>query len=292
MFIVSPGLGSPGVLTYDPDGAFSGLWGSGQGPGEFQGAARILTASGDVLVQDLTTLIHVLSPDRELRRYIRGVPIASTSPVALSDTVLAVPRRVEAGERPVQLFDLRSGERIGAAGPLRGPDQEQVPVHVASSRGGGLWVGTRPGRFEHWTLESDEPSIRLRLEDAWLRSLDPARRPTMDLADAVRDVHLWEDPDTGWLWVLAVVLAPGETGMPEVEPGAPLPADFFSPRRMERTMNTVLSVVDPLERVVLANVVLNLVAWQFVEDGQVVAFREDEDGFQWAEVLTFTLHGR
>jgi hypothetical protein len=38
LFIVSPGLGLPGVLTCAPDGTFSGPWGAGQGPGEFQGA--------------------------------------------------------------------------------------------------------------------------------------------------------------------------------------------------------------------------------------------------------------
>jgi hypothetical protein len=50
---------------------------------------------------------------------------------------------------------------VTTSDPLRGPGQKQVPVHVASSREGGLEVGTRPGRFEHWTLDPDEPSIRM-----------------------------------------------------------------------------------------------------------------------------------
>jgi len=97
--------------------------GSRSGTGRVSGCTRTLTASGDFLVQDLTILIHVLSPDRELRRSIRSVPVASTSPVVLSDTVLAVPRRVEAGERPVQRYDLRS-----AAGP--GPETGSCPCGI------------------------------------------------------------------------------------------------------------------------------------------------------------------
>jgi hypothetical protein len=103
-------------------------------------------------------------------------------------------------------------------------------------------------------------------------------------------MELWEDPESGLLWVMTLVAQPGAgPAFPEVQPGAPLPTDFFSPERLREVFNTLISVVDLGDGSVLAHLELDLATSYFLDDGRLLVARENASGFQWAEIVRLGL---
>jgi hypothetical protein len=295
IYLISQGLPLPGLLRYAPDGLFQGIFGRpGQGPGEMGLPWRLGGAlDGTVHVFDATmSAVHVFSPAGAWERTLRPIVPPMLGPVPVGDSVVAfVPgstRGPGVPDQDVVLYHAHTGVLLGGAGPIVPFVAGQPPTvsALAEGRDGSMWVarGAR-GVLERWTV-SGQLGSRLRWEDGWARfaRADGGRA-------AYLGAHLWQDPESGLLWVVSNSPSPAAPPPVRVEPGQPLPSGLLDPKSLNSRHSPIVSVVDPAQGRVLAHRVLDHYVHAVLADGRLVVMNESDTGYQWVEVLRLELTG-
>jgi hypothetical protein len=294
-YLTSQGLPLPGLLRYASDGAFKGIWGRrGQGPGEMGLPWRLGGAEdGTFYVYDAEIgVVHVFDPRGAWERTLRPIVPPVLGPVLIGDSIMAlVPgsaRLTEVPDRDVVLYDVRTARVLGGVGPV-GPFVAGQPATVgaiANGSDGSIWVARgASGVIERWTV-SGRLASTLRWEEGWARFARADGRRAAYLG-----AHIWQDPESGLLWVVSNSPSPSAPPPVRVEPGQPLPSGLLDPRSLNARHSPIVSVVDLAHGKVLAHMVLDRYVHAVLADGRLVVMNESDTGYQWAEVLRLELTG-
>ncbi len=295
--VVSDHLPLPGVLAYGPDGGFRGVRGrEGQGPGEFGRPWRLGGApDGTVYVFDqFQASVHVFAPEGSWSRTLRPVVSPLHGPLPVSDSILVVvpggARPPEAPDREIVLYHQRTGAVLGGISPTGAfvPGQPTRISSVAAAHDGSIWVGRGgTGVIERWDL-SGRLRTRLEWEEGWARHARPDRRTAAFLA-----AHLWQDPETGLLWVVSNSPDPSYVAPPVTrpQPGQPLPEGILDPSSLNARHRPIVSVLDPNTGEVIAHRMIDRYVHTVLVDGRLVVMNESASGHQWVEILQLELAG-
>lgn len=288
-------------LVYSPSGEFLGELGArGSGPGEFGAVIRLASSPGGLLVlYDAHMGVHLFGPDGGFLRRLspsRAIPQPLREPVILEDTILAVAslsRSARTPERPVELFDLGTGEFIGGTGPASGFSQHRgidaVP-HIAPACGGEIWSHGREPSFTRWDARGEQ-TASFALDPAML---DDAARAAGIPGGEIATLRLHDDCEQGIRWIALLLRDPSEAPRSEAPSGgAPLPLPLLSPSHINRSHNTLLLVVDEGTDTVLGGTALHTAFSEFLRDGRLVTTMEDDQGHQSVVLhrLTFRRSG-
>jgi hypothetical protein len=301
-YLASRHLHGGSVLRYEPDGSFSGFLGlRGPGPGEFE-LPWWVTASraGEIFVYDRARYaVEVFGTDGTFLRTLSPVVPPADPPIIVDDTLLAVvsgrSRSQEAPDRPIQLYDARTGAVVGGTGPrseLR-PDRPSLVRVISGSAASRIWIlATRPeGPLELWTVAGEKRSelVWERPDQYWQDRLGSAFGRFSDTGSQSVGA-LWEDEDLGLIWTVHRLRDPDHVD-PELEPGQPM-FGFFDPLAMNSRYSSVVSVIDRPTAQVLAHFPTDRYLHGFLSDGRVIALGEDPDGFQWVSVWELAFRRR
>lgn len=296
-YVVSPFMPTAGALTYDSAGVLLGTLGrSGNGPGELSQAMKVATTrSGDILIQDLRGAIHVFDPAGHFQRVVRGIPSSPADITAVGDSLVAVPevlRQAEGSYRhEIRVYELHSGRFVVALGD--GITTSPGITDVATARSlSEVWLVDSPMEFSLWSLDGRHQST-LKWDPGWARHLGGVFAKSESAEPLTRARSLWQDSATGLLWVATVLQDPSKPDpFRPVEPGSPLPRDYFSPARLAASFDAIISVLDPSTGEVIVHQRLSLpnsVAQAFLDDGRLTAIHEDADGYMSVQILTLRL---
>jgi 6-bladed beta-propeller len=205
-------------MVFDAKGGFVRQVGAmGQGPGEFSSPMSGMATPGDsVLVLDgYGQRGTMIGPDLEIARLFRlpveiidGVAIHWPDDIIASGTI----RTAEANGRPLHRVSLAGSTAVvtrhfGPVDPSSRPGVPAQTVWLSAAKPDGMWSAeAREYRLTLWSANG-EPLRILERKPPWfaVRSTgggSPTTPPQPSIA-AIR-----EDPNTGWLWVLARVAAP------------------------------------------------------------------------------------
>lgn len=296
-YLISDHLPLPGILRYAPDGTFLEMLGrQGDGPGEMGRSWRLGgAADGTLLIYDLPrAAMHVFGPDGAWLRTLQPVNPVLFGPLPVGDTIFAI---VPAGARPrevpdreVVLYDAHDGTVLGGVGPPSPfvAGQPSGVSSMAAGTGGRIWLGRGgTGVIEEWTL-TNELVGTLEWDEGWPGFARSDGRTAAFLAG-----QLWQDPESGLLWVVSNSPDPTYVAPPppRVEPGQPLPSGMLDPAGLNARHSPIVSVVDPAGGQVLTHMMLDLYVHAVLADGRLVVMHEEENGYQWAEVLRLELSG-
>jgi hypothetical protein len=295
--LVSDHLPLAGVLAYGPDGVFLGVRGrEGQGPGEFGRPWRLGGApDGSVYVFDLLQAsVHVFAPGFGWRRSLRPVVSPLHGPLPVSDSILVIvpagARPPEAPDREIVLYHRRTGTVLGGVSPTGAfvAGQRAGVSSVASAHDESIWVGRGgTGVIERWDL-SGRLRARLKWEEGWARHARPDRRTAAYLA-----AQIWQDPETGLLWVVSNSPDPSYHAppAPRLEPGQPLPEGLFDPTSLNARHSPIVSVLNPTTGEIITHRMLEHYVHAVLADGRLVVMGESASGHQWAEIIRLELSG-
>jgi hypothetical protein len=243
--VVSGVVGGGQLLRYGPDGTLLGVIGrAGRGPGEFGTQLRIWIGAGDTIhVQDDALLrFSVFAPNGEFVRSFRS-PSGSRSFARLDGGDWIFFRTPAGKQDPMFHRTSSTGTKVMEFGysQMQEPDLDS---HIVSPAvGGGMWLASVWSYRARRLDASGEPVA------AWVRDA-PWFPPEGQHSEAMYRTeppppffnHLWE-MDDGRLW--SYTLVPD----PRWEPGLGLRP---SPEWYRRTFDTIIEIIDPAERAVVA----------------------------------------
>ncbi len=286
-------------LIFDADGRFLERLGrTGDGPGETREARQILVTKGDSLIvfDRGQNRITFYSPDRTVLKTSAGLPHTQRL-VRLSDGTL------------VLNSDLRTRSGVGMPLHLIDPGR---PAHIIRSFGSDAdvlyYAGTSHSIVrklgttrddEIWAapeyeyvLEKFSPKTGKRIkiirrEVDWFKPRNPlpATSPTVHPSIFLNAVH--EDLQ-GWLWVLVVVPAKDwQRGLEKSDQVVDGQQQYY--QRFDVLYDTVVEVLDQESGTLVASTTFDSFGLEFMEDGLIGAWIQDEEHIPYLEVLRVEL---
>lgn len=288
-------MSRPGeVLLFDHLGRFQRSVGrAGEGPGEFRVAFPLKFGPGDSLWVFQPSARRVTVFDSTLK-YVRTLTLptspAAAAPFANGAVVLqgSIPTRDRIG-LPIHVLSsagVLGGSFGSTTGEMRPDDPFVSARRLAPASDGRVWSA----RLTEYTIERWDTAgtldLRLLVETTWFK---PWRRdPSNPKATGPMIIDVQEDA-SGLLWVLHSVRDPSfddgrksKTAQSQRRSSSGTSAEYDS----------VLEVIDPGRRVVLASVRLEPNMRGFACEGITYAYEEDEAGYPFLEVWSFSLTAR
>ena len=296
-WVIAPGLPP---MVFDPAGRFLRSIGAiGSGPQEFLMPGDIIPLAGDsVLVLDGgTQRASVVGPSFSFSRTIH---LTETLPPATS---LAWPHRV------VMAGMITSADGIGwplhfvdfsgltaqvvrsfgsATGELRPGEEFQLRQQTALSRRQGFWAAPESQyRLTLWSQEGEAVQSFVRTPP-WFSGKSSFGLGTPRSPPPPAIVGFTEDRG-GLLWVFVRVPAPTwRDAWPEIS-GPEIPTKLI---RYDRLFKTMVEVIDPVRRQVVATRLLENWTVTVLSGPRAVAYSTDLEGYPSISVLTLGLRGR
>ena len=281
--------------VFDSTGAFlTSIGRKGAGPGEYKAAELILGDGGDsiIVIDPPQSRLTILDGNLHAVRSF-SVPSSTGHAAVLNNGHIVLNAQVRDPETigfSFQLFD-RQGRRYAA----RGDDSRPVLPYnsvlffylLAPARDGGFWAIPRIGNYqiEHWSA-AESGYFLLREGARWFRPL-PAdlRRP--DLSPVAHVYGLWED-ESGLLWTVIRVMNPRGPGPRDTlrSPEGP----YTRVRDPDREWDTVVEVIDPNKKQVIATQRFDDVFFLGPGIGKVTHVTESDSGIQ-IRIISLRLTG-
>jgi hypothetical protein len=300
------GLGDVPVV-FDSTGRFvSRLGRLGDGRGEYQGARVVAIGPADTaFIFDLRT--QRLSVSAPNLRFVRStaVQVLVLDATMASKDRIAIAAIVPDPDRfgiPLHLLDptgryvLSFGEDIGR--PILPDEEAPLRRKLASAAMGGIWSADEWGqyRIRRWDANGHLVTEFTR-RAAWLSEGIPSSSKAPDIPPPASIAGLFEDDD-GLLWVLVTVTDRRNWARalrsfqpsPEEIRTRTVPGPFYLIVDYELAFDTVIEVIDPVNRVLLASLHTDSLFNYAVGPGRVARLIRKESGAVIPEVWKVRLH--
>lgn len=275
------------LKVYDARGRFSGVIGqAGGGPGEFRGVGSVSVLPGDTLVvfDWESSRYSLFSP---AHKFVTSGPLPllpELGALVLSSGEFVFNASVfTAGEIGQPLHRVRrDGALARSFGSPTGVYRPDIPFlmsrAIASARGGQLWSAYRMDyRIDLIDPQRGRVVRSIHREAVWfpdgMRPTPRGAAATLDPKPFIFDVQ--EDPE-GRLWVLIAVADPAWRQHVRFPGSSDLHGAILDEQRY---YDTIVEVLDPDRRTVLASARLGEHIKQFVGPGLLGTVLEDADGF-------------
>jgi len=286
-------MSRPGeVLIFDHVGRFRRAFGrAGEGPGEFRVGFPLRFGPGDSLWIFQPSSRRVAVFDSSFK-YVRTLtlPTAASAVSLFANGTVALQGSIPSRERiglPIHLLSAAGvlGRSFGSSTAEVRPDDQFVSARrLAPASGGRVWSA----RLTEYTVERWDTAgtmdLRLVVESAWFRPWRPD--PANPRATGPMIIDVQQDA-SGLLWVLISVRDPSfdENRFSKTSQHARRSSSATSVE-----YDSVIEVIDPERRRVLATTKLGSNMRGFACEGNAFAYKEDESGNPFLEVwsLSFT----
>jgi hypothetical protein len=288
-------------MLFDEKGTPIGRFGrKGRGPGELTLATDVLQVPGDsTLVLEMAGRASLYGPNGRFARQI-GVPWPLGTGLILGwpDRLvlggnIATPGRVGA---PLHLvsFAGNTAELIDSFGPesgeLRPGGEPQVRQQITSAKGGGFWTaGYASYHLVRWSADRQRGVTLVRRASYFPEKSStslggPSEAPSPALV-AIRE------SEQGLLWVYVRVAAPtwraALAGVPQSAREVPVSAV-----RIDKLFGTVIEVIDPVARKVVARTSIPSLVLSPLSDTTIAVYGARPDGSVGTSVMTTRLQRR
>lgn len=284
--IFVPSRGAPGeVYVFDGDGKFLRTLGRrGDGPGEYRVVNEVRVGARDslYLFDNANARMTVLATDLTVARTARmPVAVRPTEVVITSDGIIIAADRVSTPDRvglPLHVVD-QSGTLLRSFGSDDTTRYVAMPFAMsralALDRQGLVWAALRTSyRLVLWDLEGSQ-RIELSGNASWFRpwATDAPLKPDAPPLPWIQAIQV---DHQGHIWVLCRVASEdfARSLVPEDTPRG----RFYRIADYARAFDTVIEVIDPTERRLIASARFDAYLTNFVEPGTALGFRESAIG--------------
>lgn len=284
------------VVVFDSSGRLLATIGSpGEGPGEFRGISAIAVAEGDTLhlFDNALGRRTVLSPTYEVMRTapVRA-PVTAGGVFVFTDgrvLVHGVLATAKAIGLPLHLLDPQGWVQrsFGAddRSLLVAPGQlEAATVRQVTSAGNGrVWtIPWREYRAELWDTAGVKLIGLVRSVDwfeGWAQPRSEITEPPPDMGP------VWWDP-RGLLWVAARLAS---TDWQKIPRSSGADGAFWAIGDLHRIYDTVVEIIDPTRKRVVARTRIDRMAFQVTHDGYYWRYRETTSAHPQIDIWRLTL---
>ena len=288
-------MSRPGeVLLFDHAGRFQRAFGrAGEGPGEFRVGFPLKFGPGDSLWVFQPSARRAAVFDSSLK-YVRTLPLptVATAVSIFDNGNLALQGSIPSRERiglPIHLVSSAGalGSSFGTAKAEVRPDDQFVSSRrLAQASNGRIWSA----RLTEYTLERWDTAgtldLRLAVDATWFKAWRPDPANPRAVGPMIIDV---QQDSNGLLWVLISVrdASVDEARFAETEQYARRSSSATSVE-----YDSVIEVVDPQRRRVLATTRIGSNMRGFACEGIAYSYKEDEAANPFLEVWSFTFTNR
>jgi hypothetical protein len=274
----------PAILVFDARGRFLQRIGrQGQGPGEFAGAPIIFFGGGDTLYALDRARLTVFSPEYKLVR-TATLGLSYSSVVRLPDGHFLLSgsgRTPESIGYPLHLID-ETGAHVRSFGSATGAkDLPSAPDpsirRLAAPVGQSVWsVKLTQLVLEQWTFGGKQLT-RITRDAPWFpRNIQMPRGGTDGTHPSPPWIGSVSQDKAGLLWTLTIV--PDREWRPRTLPQHPGGGTYTPDSLRHKIHDSVLEVIDPERRVVLATRTFDTLFKAFIAPGLLASYTEDASG--------------